>query len=124
MTDKRYNLVWLLDNDRLYLANVEIDSRMHGRTQEEINATMEQYLGARFKKNIPVGDSSGLDLRFGLMPADWIDGSIFVRQQFDAKPEEQGDKWGRYQEWKNSPFQQLIFEKGRLRGVINRENVR
>ena len=124
MIDKRYTLVWSLVNDRLYLANVEIDSHMHGRTQEEMNAMMEQYLGARFQKNIPVGDSTGLDLRFGLMPTKWLDGSIFVRQQFDTRPEESDDEQKRFQEWENAPFQELIFKKGRLLHVINRENTK
>ena len=94
--DKRYTLVWLLENDRLYLANIEVNSDLCGHTQEEMNAMMERYLGARFKKNIPVGDSIGLDLKFGLMPADWLDGSIFVRQQFDVRPEESERRWKRY----------------------------
>ncbi len=125
MIDKRYTLVWLLVNDRLYLANVEVDSHMHGRTQEEMNAMMEQYLGARFQKNIPVGDSTGLDLRFGLMPTEWLDGSIFVRQRFDTRPQEsEDDEQKRFQEWESAPFQELIFKKGRLLHVINRENAK
>ena len=123
MTDKRYYLVWLLENDRLYLANIKTDSRMRGHTQEEMNAMMEQYLGARFQKNIPVGDSTGLDLRFGLMPANWLDGSIFVRQKFN-EPEEPGNRQKHFQEWENAPFQELIFKKGQLQQVVNRQNTK
>lgn len=123
MTDKRYYLVWLLENDRLYLANIKTDSHMRGHTQKEMNAMMEQYLGARFQKNIPVGDSTGLDLKFGLMPADWLDGSIFVRQKFN-EPEEPGNGQKHFQEWENAPFQELIFKKGRLLQVVNRKNTK
>jgi len=123
MTDKRYWLIWLLENDRFYLANIRVDSRMHGHTQEEMNAMMEQYLGARFQKNIPVGDSTGLDLRFGLMPTEWLDGSIFVRQEY-LEPKKSEEKQKRFQEWESAPFQELIFKKGRLLHVINRENTK
>ena len=112
-----------LENDRLYLANIKTDSHMRGHTQEEMNAMMEQYLGARFQKNIPVGDSTGLDLRFGLMPADWLDGSIFVRQKFN-EPEEPGNRQKHFQEWENAPFQELIFKKGQLQQVVNRQNTK
>ena len=90
---------------------------MYGRSQEEINAMMERYLGARFKKGIPVGDSTGLDLRFGLMPTEWLDGSIFVRQEY-RKPEEPEERRTCFQEWENAPFCVVMAGSGPRREYV------
>lgn len=128
--DKPYAVRWLLEKDRLYLADIDIGivrteenpypKDVYGHTWEEIYAITEQKTGARFDRTIPVPDSTGLYLRYGLMPADWFDGSVFVKQYFDADPRQ--NTMEEYEEWEQEPFQQLIFRNGRLLRVVNRPN--
>ena len=128
--DKPYAVRWILEGDRLYLADIDVGivrteenpypKDVYGHTWKEIYAITEQETGARFDRTIPVSDSTGLYLRYGLMPADWFDGSVFVKQYFNADPRQ--NTMEEYEEWEQEPFQQLIFRNGRLLRVVNRPN--
>lgn len=127
--DKPYQIVWLLEGDRLYVADINIDVArdengeprdVYGHTWEEIYAMMERNTGSCFDRIIPVRDSTELSLRFGLMPADWFSGTIFAKRYFYDTHGQNTMK--QYEEWKQEPFQQLIFKDGYLKRVVNRFN--
>lgn len=127
--DKPYQIVWLLEGDRLYVADINIDVArdengeprdIYGYAWEDIYAMMERNTGSRFDRTIPARDSTDLSLRFGLMPADWFSGTIFAKRYFYDTHGQNTMK--QYEKWKQEPFQQLIFRDGYLKRVVNRLN--
>lgn len=117
---QKYQPLWILMDDKLYLGDIyfyalsDESAKKEKFPRGEQYKELEQLTGVPFDKNgsfkkedLPIGEK-------GVMPADWFDGVILVKER-------RGENEN-LEKWKTSPYYKLEFKKGRLQSVSKIED--
>ena len=112
---QKYQPLWILMDDKLYLGDIyfyalsDESAKKEKFPRGEQYKELEQLTGVPFDKNssfkkedLPIGEK-------GVMPADWFDGVILVK--------ERRGKSENLEKWKTSPYYKLELKKGKLQSV-------
>lgn len=121
----KYYVRWLLLDSTLYLGDIRFfdnvpDSVFPNNKQYRI---MEELTQVKFDKEVArkyeLPDS--MQLEEGLMPAVWVSDVFLIKQVRFAKPRQYPEE--SYESWTKKPCIELVFQKGKLVSMREREDM-
>lgn len=120
--DKRYAAVWIIQNDSIYLADIDFHplyldtfppQEKLPPPKEKLIGIMEDFLGAKFQADLRFDKPQPYDKQSvnGIIPARWVDGWLYIKRIQRIEQET-------LTEWRETvPFLLLKFQKGKLLSV-------